>query len=409
MRGDYDVIVVGGGPAGLSLTAMLAARGLAVACLDRDRPAQQMQPAFDGRTTALAAATRDRLAEAGIWDDLAKDACPIHDIRVTDQGAPRKLHFDHHAAGSPFGWIVENRHLRRALYRRIEVLPQAELLSGVEVTALVADADAARIKFRRQGKIREIRGTLVAGADGRGSFCRRAAGIAWHGQDYWQAALVCTIRHSLPHHHTAIEDFLPGGPLAALPMQGNRSSIVWTEQRDAAALLQTMPAHEFCARLERHLRMMLGDIALAGPRFVYPLGIHHAARYTSARLALVGEAAHVMHPIAGQGLNLSMRDNRCLADLLAWAKSLGLDCGERELLARYERARRPDNLLMLAATDGLDRLFSNAIPGLAAARQYGLAAVDAMPRAKKFFMRAAMGHWTLTMPRAETIGYTTPT
>ncbi|MGB4102315.1 MAG: UbiH/UbiF/VisC/COQ6 family ubiquinone biosynthesis hydroxylase [Alphaproteobacteria bacterium] len=395
----FDVIVVGGGPAGLSLTAMLAQRGVAVACLDRDLPSAQLKSRFDGRTTALAAAAKASLNDAGVWAHLAAAACPIKDIRVTDQGAPRWLHFDHRAVGEPFGWIVENRLLRQALYRRVATLPCATLLTGAEVTALQGDASGARVAFKQDGRARTIAGRLIAAADGRNSFCRRTAAIDWHGQEYWQAALVCTIKHALPHRHIAVEDFLPGGPLASLPMTRQRSSIVWTEPRAAAQLLQRMPDAEFCARLESHLKPLLGTIKLAGPRFVYPLGIYHAARYTAPRLALVGEAAHVMHPIAGQGFNLSMRDNRCLADLIAAARGLGLDCGGRDLLVRYEKLRRPDNLVMLAATDGLDRIFSNNVPGLALLRQSGLAAVNALPPLKKFFMRAAMGRLALGQGR----------
>ncbi len=402
MAAFYDVIVVGGGPAGLSLAAMLAQRGVAVACLDRDLPAAQLQPQFDGRTTALAAAAKASLEDAGVWAYLADEACPINDIRVTDQGAPRLLHFDHRAVGEPFGWIVENRLLRQALYRRVAALPQVTLLTGAEVTAMQADAAGVRVSFRQdgRGKVKTIAGRLVAGADGRNSFCRRTAGIDWRGREYWQAALVCTIKHTLPHRHVAVEDFLPGGPLAALPMTGRRSSIVWTEPRAAAQLLRQMPEAEFCARLESHLTPLLGKIRLAGPRYVYPLGIYHAVRYTAPRLALVGEAAHVMHPIAGQGFNLSMRDNRCLADLVAWARGLGLDSGGQDVLSRYERLRRPDNLVMLAATDGLDRLFSNSVPGLALLRQSGLAVVNALPPLKEFCMRAAMGQLALGRERA---------
>lgn len=401
----YDVIVVGGGPTGLSLAAMLAQRGVTVACLDRDQPAKQLQPHFDGRTTALAAAAKASLDAAGVWAHLAAKACPINDIRVTDQGASRHLHFDHQEVGEPFGWIIENRFLRHALYQRVAALPLITHLTGAEVVALAADATTAQVTYKtgKAGKIKTIAGRLIVGADGKQSFCRQAAGISWQGHEYWQSALVCTVTHTLPHHNIAIEDFLPGGPIASLPMLAgpmqagrgrgatHRSSIVWSDYRATASLMQSMPEAEFCALLERHLAPLLGRIALEGARFVYPLGIYHAARYTAPRLVLVGEAAHAMHPIAGQGFNLSMRDNLCLAEQVAWAQGLGLDCGSHAVLARYARARRPDNLLMLAATDGLDRFFSNHVPGLALLRQTGLAAVNALPPLKRFFMWAAMG------------------
>jgi 2-octaprenyl-6-methoxyphenol hydroxylase len=391
MKNDYDIIVVGGGPAGLSLTALLAERGLRTVCLDRDQPQVQMQPQFDGRTTALAAAAQNSLAHAGVWDTLAAHASPIHQIRVTDQGSPRFLHFNDADVGQPFGWIVENRHLRQALYQRVAALDHATLWCGSMVTAITANETAAIVTTQQGHQQQEWRAKLVVGADGRSSFCRQNAAIAWYGQEYWQSAVVCTVRHSLPHQHVAVEDFLPQGPLAALPMTSQRSSIVWTVERAAAQILQTMPEREFCTRLASHLAPHLGTIECDGARFIYPLGIYHASRYTSSRLALVGEAAHVMHPIAGQGFNLSMRDNQALADLLVWARSLGLDLGSKTLLDRYQKTRRVDNTLMLAATDGLDRFFSNSVPGLGVLRQIGLASVERTPKLKKFFMHAAMG------------------
>ncbi|MEJ0062188.1 MAG: UbiH/UbiF/VisC/COQ6 family ubiquinone biosynthesis hydroxylase [Alphaproteobacteria bacterium] len=396
MSKKHDVIVVGGGLAGLSLTIMLADKGVRVLCLDRDRPSRQTRPAFDGRTTALAAAAKSCLGQIGVWRELAPHASPIHDILVTDQGAPRTLHFDHRVAGEPFGWIVENHRLRTALGRRVAALPSASLSPETQVAGIETSPHGAKVAAMTAQGEKIFQANLIAGADGRHSFCRRQAGIAWHGQDYWQASVVCVIEHDKPHHHLAVEDFLPGGPLASLPMRGNRSSIVWTHHRTTAASLQQMDEQEFCRRLEAHLAPMLGGVRLAGKRFVYGLSCYHAARYTAPRLALAGEAAHVMHPIAGQGFNLSMRDNQCLAGLVDEALGLGLDCGGREVLRRYQRARRADNCLMLAATDGLDRLFSNSVPGLRLVRQTGLAAVDRMPKLKKFFMRAAMGHLAVT-------------
>jgi 2-octaprenyl-6-methoxyphenol hydroxylase len=393
---DYDVIVVGGGLAGLSLTLMLAASGLKVACLDREKPEQQQRTGFDERTTALAAGTQTMLAECGVWQDLTVDASPIRSIRVTDSGAKHFLHFAEAEVGQPFGWIIRNQTLRTSLHRRVRQSKTATLFGGSEVLTIKAEATAATVTARSRNKSFALRAQLIVGADGRNSFCREQAGIGWHGQDYGHSALVCTIAHSAPHHQTAIEDFQPHGPLACLPMIGQQSSIVWTHQQATAELLQSMPAEDFCQHLSQHLGMMLGEIKLASARAVYPLRLRHAASYMAPRLALVGEAAHVMHPIAGQGLNLSMRDNLCLTQRLTEARGLGLNLGSQILLEDYARARRADNTAMLLATHGFDRIFSNAIGGLKFGRRLGLTLVNRTPPLKQFFMRAAMGHLLLS-------------
>ncbi len=236
-----------------------------------------------------------------------------------------------------------------------------------------------------------LRGELVAACDGRHSRLRAEAAIKTLAWDYPQSSIVCTVRHALPHRGVAVEHFLPAGPFAILPMTGQRSSIVWTERSARAAELMALPAEAFAAELARRFGDYLGRLDVLGGRWCHALSLMHAERYAAPRLALVGDAAHVIHPIAGQGLNLGIRDIATLAEVIVDARRLGLDLAVPEALARYERWRRVDSLMLAAVTDGLNRLFSNALPPLRLARDLGLAAVDKLPPLKRFFMRHAMG------------------
>jgi len=232
---------------------------------------------------------------------------------------------------------------------------------------------------------------LLVGADGRKSLCREEAGIPLYGWDYHQTAIVCTIKHTKPHHHVAVEHFLPGGPFATLPMTQQRSSIVWTEKTKAAETLLQMDEVEFTELLQEKVEDYLGEVQLTGARYAFPLSMQHAEYYTAARLALIGDAAHGIHPIAGQGFNLGMGDIDALCDELTRAAALGFDLGSMLLLKRYEKRRRFDNGNMVLMTDLLDRLFSNSIMPVQAARRFGLTAVQKLPRLRRYFMRTAMG------------------
>lgn len=393
----HDVAIVGGGHAGLSLAAALGTAGLNVVCLDRALPATQTTSKFDGRTMAIAYAVQQELVKSGVWAHLEKDACPIHDIRVTDQNTPLALTFDHREVGQPLGWIIENRLLRVGLHQRLAELPNVTFMAPVEPEGMDIGPACATLRLKGGDG---LRARLVAGADGRASPCRQWAGIGLKRRDYWQSAVVCTIAHTWPHHHMAIEHFLPGGPLALLPMTENRVSVVWSEHHDAAQALMQMSEKDFLARLAAHAGDMLGDMRLVGDRFCYPLTLMHAESYVAPRLALVGESAHAIHPIAGQGFNLSMRDIALLTKLLAEAHRLGLDIGGMDLLRRYERGRRFDNSSMAVVTDVLDRFFSNAVPGLGLLRRIGLATVQKLPTARRFFMRSAMGLHSIGDDRA---------
>ena len=384
-----ELIVVGGGLAGLTLAIACADAGIEVAVVDREDPRTMLAAPFDGRTTAIAHGSQQVLAGIGLWPLVAAEAEPILEIRVADSGSPLFLHYDHHEVGeNPLGYIVENRVLRRALMARAAQLPTLRHLAPLAVDRVEREACGATACLADG---RRLRGQLVAACDGRGSPLRRTAGIKTLEWTYPQTSIVCTVRHALPHRGVAIEHFLPAGPFAILPMTESRSSIVWTERADLAPGLLALNAATFVAELGRRFGDFLGALEVVGPRFSYALSLLHAERYAVPRLVLVGDAAHVIHPIAGQGLNLGIRDVAALAELVVDARRLGLDIADAGVLARYERWRRFDNLMLAAVTDGLNRLFSNSVPPVKLARDVGLAMVGRMPPLKRFLMRHAMG------------------
>ena len=384
-----ELIVVGGGLTGLTLAIACAEAGIEVAVIDRETPAAMLAEPFDGRTTAIAQGSKQVLDAIGLWPMVASAAEPILEIRVVDGGSPLFVHYDHRDLGeAPLGYIVENRVLRRALIERARQLPNLAHLApqSVERVERLAEAAVAHL-----GDGSTLRGELVAACDGRLSPLRRAAGIATIDWDYPQTGIVCTVTHELPHRGVAVEHFLPAGPFAILPMTGNRSSIVWTERKDLAPQLLALDDADFTGELVRRFGDFLGEVRLLGPRWSYPLSLMHARRYLAPRLALVGDAAHVIHPIAGQGLNLGIRDIAALAEIIVDTRRLGLDIASPAMLERYERWRRFDNITLAAVTDGLNRIFSNAVPPVQLARDLGLAIVNQLPPVKRLLMRHAMG------------------
>jgi 2-octaprenyl-6-methoxyphenol hydroxylase len=400
-----EVCIIGAGPVGGALACRLATVGISTAVVDRAALPPMEHPAFDGRAYAIAAGSRRLLQEAGVWDALAEAACPIRDIRVSDGGLGRAasrlhLHFDHREAGdttAAFGEMVEARSLRVALNARMHALPALRVFAPATAEVDRRD-DGATIQI---GGGSSVDCRLVVAAEGRNSPLRRSAGIPVTRLPYNQTGIVCAISHQRPHHNTALEHFLPSGPFAQLPMcaspdalEGgapNMSAIVWTERTTIAQRMLALDDTSLAEAIVRRLGDGLGALQVVGRRWSYPLGALHAHRYHDTRLVLVGDAAHTIHPIAGQGLNLGFRDAMALADLVIEASGRGEDCGAPDLLRRYQRRRRPDNLLMLAATDALDRLFSNDNKLLRLARDVGIAAVDRVPPLKRLFMRQAMG------------------
>ncbi len=390
MSDDVELLVAGGGLNGMLLGIACAGAGLKVAVVDRQDPATMLGEKFDGRASAIAYGSKLVLGGVGVWPGIAGEAEPIREIRVADDDSPLFLHYDHRELKSsePLGYIVENRVLRRALFERARALPSFALLAP-QLVETVARDDAAAVATLGDGT--RLRARLVAAADGKDSPLRRAAGISAVEWRYKQTGIVTTVAHERPHAGIAVEHFLPAGPFAILPMTGNRSSIVWTENAALAPHLVALPDAEFAAELAARFGDFLGRIEPVGPRWAYPLSLMQAERYTARRLALVGEAAHVIHPIAGQGLNVGIRDVAALAEAIIDARRLGLDIGDDAVLERYQRWRRLDAVLLAGVTDGLNRLFSNTIPPLKLARDLGLAAVNRLPPLKRLLMQHAMG------------------
>ncbi|UFN48022.1 FAD-dependent monooxygenase [Roseomonas sp. OT10] len=400
MRQDsaVEVCVIGAGPVGATLAATLAAAGVATAVVDAAPLPPMELPAFDGRAYAIARSSRNLLEAAGVWAALPSAPGPIREIRVTDgrPGEPPsrlRLHFDAREAGEgAFGWMVEARALRVALNRVLHAqsgprvfAPASPAVTRDAAGALVRLPDGTRIAAR-----------LVVGAEGRDSPLRRAAGIGAARLDYGQTGLVLAIAHERPHGGVALEHFLPNGPFAQLPLaptpeHPHLSSLVWSERTPLARHFLALDDDALEREVARRLGGHLGAVRVIGRRWSYPLAAMQAARFVDTRLALVGDAAHGIHPIAGQGLNLGFRDAAALAEATIAALHAGQDPGGPVALARYQAARRPDALLMLGATHALERLFGNDLPPLRLARRLGIAAVDRLPPVKRFFARRAMG------------------
>ena len=387
-----NLVIGGAGFAGLALAvALRQALGERFAVTVAD-PALTQIPSKDPRATAIAAAARRLFEAIEVWDAVAPTAQPMLDMVVTDSKLedavrPTYLTFGGEIEeGEPFAHMVENRYLIDALVaraREVGVDLRATAVRHYETTA-----KAVTVTFADGG---EIEARLLVGADGARSAIREQAGIATHGWSYGQSGIVTTVEHERPHNGCAEEHFLPAGPFAILPLTGNRSSIVWTERTRDAERIVALPDDEFHAELEKRFGLHLGELKVAGPRRAYPLGLYNARSFIAERLALIGDAAHVIHPIAGQGLNMGLRDVAALAESIADAARLGLDIGGPQVLERYQRWRRFDTMTMSVATDGLNRLFSNHSDALRLVRDIGLGLVERMPALKRTFIREAAG------------------
>jgi 2-octaprenyl-6-methoxyphenol hydroxylase len=390
MTDDVELLIAGGGLTGLILGAACAGAGLSVAVVDPQPPADLLSEGFDGRTSAIAYGSRRALEAIGLWSGIEPDAQPILEIRVADDESPLFLHYDHREleTAEPLGYIVENHLLRRVLIEHVRSISNLLFLTPHVVTSIASSPQNIVVALSDG---RNIKARLVAAADGQKSPLRHVAGVRTVEWRYRQTGIVTTVKHQRPHRGIAVEHFLSTGPFAILPMTGNRSSIVWTERVEFAPRLIKLSDAAFATELALRFGDFLGAVEPVGPRWAYPLGLLLAERYVAPRLALIGEAAHVIHPIAGQGLNLAIRDVAALAELVIDARRFGLDIGEERVLQRYQQWRRFDALALAAITDGLNRLFSNSILPVQLARDFGLAAVNRLPPLKRLLMRDAMG------------------
>jgi len=393
-KNNYDVIIVGGGLSGLSLACLLGKEGIKTACIDQLDPKAK---ATDLRTTAISYGSSKILERAGIWSDMLKAASPIEDIQILDGDSPLLLQFlsaevENHA----FGWIVENADLKKILAKKVKALKSVTHIAPVSVSDFAVNDDGATATLDNDDT---LTAKLIIGADGRQSSLRKWMDIPTRQWSYNQRAVICCVSHENPHNGVAVEHFWPEGPFAVLPMKDagkgkskqHRSSVVFTEHGPEKHSLMQFTDEEFETALNARFPDTYGKVKMIGKRAAYPLNLTHASSYIGPRMALIADAAHGIHPIAGQGLNLGFRDVDKIAELLTDAYKVGEDLGSNDLLEHYQRARRFDNMSMVAVTDGLVRLFSNNLPPVRFIRRTGLKLVSKLNPAKQFFMKQAMG------------------
>ena len=394
MKMDADIIIVGGGLNGPALALALASGGLSSVIVDSVPLATRRKPAFDGRAYALSLTSVRMLKVLGIWGAVQAEAQPMLDIKVSDGkpfegAAPLFVHFDHNEISEgPMGHMLEDRYLRRALLDAVKASDLITQIAPATVEAQEILPGHAEVVLHNG---RRLRGRLLVGCDGRRSGVAMRAGIARSGHDYHQTGLVCAVAHELPHNGVAHQLFMPSGPLAILPLTGDRSAIVWTESTGRAALINAMSDKDYMDELRPRFGAFLGKIKLVGKRFSYPLNLTVATKFTGHRLALVGDAAHGIHYLAGQGLNLGLRDVAALAEVVLEAARRGEDIGNPLVLARYAQWRGLDTAALTASTDLINKLFSNDNPMLRTARVAGLGAVNTLPGLRRGFIREAAG------------------
>ena len=388
-----DVIIFGGGLVGLTLAIALDRHGLSSIVIDPADPDAIAAPGYDGRTTAVSSSSWRMLETIGVGARLEGEGCPIHTIRVSDGLKPGGIIFDPGAdemgLSEPLGMMFENRRLRAVLRETALEAGKVRLLMPALPAEIVRDEAGARVALEDS---RVVTAPLLVGAEGRNSPVREAAGIAMARWRYDHAAIVATIAHEHHHENVAYEIFYPTGPFAILPMlPGTRSAIVWSVPEGDAAAVMDLPDRALAAEISKRMGGFLGKVEMAGPRWTYKLGFHHAATITGRRLALVGDAAHGIHPIAGQGLNLGFRDAAALAQVLVEGARTGMDLGDAQLLDRYERWRSLDTFMVAAMTDGLTRIYS--IPGRAASavRRFGMGLVGRIGPLRDQLMAEARG------------------
>lgn len=389
-----DICILGGGLVGGLLGVALVKCGLTVAIVDREEKAAMLNPSVDGRTTAISLASKFIFDDLGLWNEIAPYAEPILDIKVFETASPWSIHFDHQMIGKdPMGYIVENRFIRQAIITQALKSP---LLTWHDQTVLQnKKMTPSGVQITLENGI-EIKASLLVGAEGRGSPTREAAGIKSYQFPYHQKALVFSVYHAQPHQGIAWEAFHPAGPMAFLPIQDcpltqrHRSGVVWTLPAEQGDFWQAQE-NTLIAKKLHELFGFLGDFEIVDQKWAYPLTAQMVSRFIDERFVIVGDAAHVCHPVAGQGVNVGWRDAAVLAKHLQRAKQLGIDLGTQRILKNYQQERRLDTWSIFAMTDGMVRLFSNNSSILYFLRNAGLGAVNKIPPLKRFFMRRAMG------------------
>jgi len=386
----YDVIIVGGGLVGLSLAALLGRTGFRVALVEA-RPPQLDWPedSIDLRVYAVSRVSEKLLHDVGAWSDIVPFACAYRDMRVWDAGGSGEIHFDSAELGEPnLGHIVESRIIEKALLAVLQTLPTVQVFCPVAIASFGSDDGAQSVRLEDG---HSLSAPLLVGADGKQSRVRDYAGIHAKVSDYGQQALVAVVECERGHGDTAWQRFLPTGPLAFLPLRDGRCSIVWSATSDVAKRLLALDDGVFCQALGEAFEERLGKVIQVGKRVLFPLHRQYAEPTVAPRIALVGDAAHVIHPLAGQGVNLGFKDVRELAEVLLQARRQGRDIGRLSVLRRYERARKGDNMATLLAMDGFKQLFGSSAPPLRWLRNTGLDWVDKAAPVKNVIMRSAMG------------------
>lgn len=389
---NTDVVIIGAGLTGISMACSLAQNDINTLIIESSDIKKIRSIKSDGRTCAISQGSAKIFEQMDIWNEMSKNSQDILDIRVTDDESPLFAHYDHKMVGDkPMGYIIENYHIRDTLFKKSEKYKNLKILDKTKYKTINFSSNNADILLENGSRITS---KLVIGADGRNSNIRKIAGIKNSTYDYEQTGIVCTVKHELNHNGVAIEKFLPAGPFAILPMKGgHHSSLVWTEPTELAPIYMEMSNKEFLEQIQIRFSGYLGKLELTSDRFSYPLSLNLAKKYTANRLALIGDAAHGMHPIAGQGFNLGIRDIPVLTKLISNAKKTGYDIGKEHVLKEYEEMRKLDSISLLATTHALTRLFSNNILAIKHSRRIGLATVNKIAPLKKFFIKHAMGEF----------------
>lgn len=389
---DYDILIAGGGMIGASLARALGGQGLRIGVVEAVPIKSHAQSSYDERPIALGFGTRRIFEGMGVWDALAGLMTPIRSIHVSDRGHFGFTRLGHEEEGvEALGYVADTRTVGEVLAKHLAALPAVDLICPATVKTVAIAGDTARVMVAREGQTLTLTSRLVVAADGASSVVRERLGIAMAIKDYGQSAVTAVVMPSVPHNHVAYERFTENGPLAVLPMGDNRCGIVWTQPRECVDEVLALDDKSFLARLQACFGYRLGRFERVGVRRAYPLALMYAPDTVRPRVAVIGNAAHTLHPVAGQGFNLGLRDVAVLAEVLAQAAQRGEDIGDIAVLNRYAAWRRDDHRRVIGFTDGLARLFSNTLPPLVLARDLGTLAIDLLPPLKRLFARQSMG------------------